>query len=170
MNTFKKFIATLSIVSTLGIASAQAGLGLAIAGGVLMHDHYSKPYAERNGNGEAESAVLTIGLAGVGVGIVTSLVVPVFGWMVGAAMILLDGESQSQIASALSQKYNFIDDEVVFEDLSALIAEKVESTEVVDGKINVSLEESEVLEILEATDLMETHPAQTEKMINELTK
>jgi hypothetical protein len=86
-------------------------------------------------------------------------------------MIILDADgslSQDALAQALGEKYSFIDNDDVLQNLASAIRAKAATTPEVDGKKTVRLNRGEVLSLVAPIGLGELNPAQVEQMIQDL--
>lgn len=156
----KKLLASI-ILSSILLTNAHAGFGIGVAATA------SKIISEYNGRDNTDQTVPYI-VAGVGIMFASGLIVAITN---GGDVIapwgfffFLDAEgnlSQSNLETALKVKYSFLDNSEVVTNLSKAMKEKYELTR----EDMVSLNESELIDILAPADLSEK---QTQLIINDL--
>lgn len=165
--SFKKFLVIPLIVATLGIITpakkAQAGVVILFSTASLFNDAH-KPIGYSIG-GTLGAATM---IGGVLYGLPLYEILPPFGlfMIVGSAVLDINGDlSKDALAAELAEKYNFIDNQAVIENLASKIKSEYELVKVVHKDAYIALNESETRLILEASNLSES---EIEHVVNDL--
>lgn len=153
--SFKKLLAVPLIVATLGLAvpakKAEAGVVMTFSiAGLFNRDHKDIGYAI----GATIGSATTIG--GLIYAIPMYQLVPGLGLILMGSAIVLDANGnlpKEAITAYLAEKYNFIDNQAVIENLASEIKTKYESVKQINPEAYIALTESETRSILEAANL-----------------
>lgn len=159
----KKLLSTIMIATVLGSATytPKSEAGVAIVGATATHCAFKCAETSRGPLGPSSTAIAfgTPALIGT-MPIIGGAIMIAFGGVAfapGIALLILDengGLSQTELESALADKYSFIADREVIATLASEIKSKADSVEVdAQGMKMVSLSEDEVKSILSATEL-----------------
>lgn len=146
----KKLLSTLLIAVTLTVTlpKPEAKAGVIIGGGLCA--------IERNALCALDLLVITpaIAMGGIIVGTVVAvgMSTPLGYWIMGSGIVLDAESTQNGLAQGLSERFPFINDQEVVNELSTALAKnfKYEETRAVS-----TLDEKTVRNILSATDLSE---------------
>lgn len=156
-----KFISTLLVIITLTLTlpKPEANAAVVVGGGLCA--------AHRDALCALDILIIApaIAMAGIipGVVIAVSLSTPLGYWVMGAGMVLDAENAQNGLAQSLAEKFSFIDDQEVINELSSGLFNRFHQEK---DLYLATLDEASVRRILLSTDLSEEQVMTVVKELN----